>query len=154
MKGSSVRLLACVLLFCNGCGLQGEKEPEGNPVLLTQEELHLKGIKEHVREWYAWHTKGLELNIEGRYEEALYCFHQALKAWPKTVDESQEHPTMKHRPESTTTLLQLALLYTDLNEPQWALYYFDKFESYVPNEAFVRTKRKIAKEMLKQPQTL
>lgn len=121
-------------------------EPEGKPVVLNPEDLAPGFIKETKKEWYAWHRKGLDLTKEERYEEALYCYNRAIKAWPEKV--KQENQRIKHRPEATDTYLQKAYLYLKMRKPKLALIYFEKFESYFPGNKYAIQGKKQAKEML------
>ncbi len=133
-------LMLPVVLLVSGCGEALPKEPQGTPVELTQAELNKKSIKEGQRTWYGWHSKGIQLMKDGSYDQALYCFHQALKAWPKEVDPSEEQNSklkglIKHKPEATDTILLLGSLYMKMEKYALAKYYFEKFKSYFPYDA-------------------
>jgi len=148
--GAIILLLICV---CIGCSSISPQEPQGKAVELTEEDLKYATQKdEKIRMWYAWQGKGLELAEQKRYEEALYCYHQAVKIWPKKKPSSHQEDQRKfirHFPEPTSTLLQIGFLYIRMREPEWALVYFDKFESYLPGDKNTYHGRAIAYYMLK-----
>jgi len=141
-------LCFCLIVCFTGCdksGLMAPKEPQGKTVTLTQQELNVRFIKESRRKWYAWHTTGIRLMAQARYEEALYCFHQALKAWPKKPDKSEEKSSryqnvVKFRPEATDTIMSLGTLYMKMKRPELAKYYFEKFKKYFPYDTTIDSK--------------
>ena len=83
-------------------------------------------------------------NKEKRYEEALYCFNEAMRAWPK---EDPGSP-IGHSREPTDTLLQKANLYLLMERPSLAILYYEKFDSYLPGNTFVKEGIRKAHEML------
>ncbi|HHI80556.1 MAG TPA: hypothetical protein ENK02_11305 [Planctomycetes bacterium] len=130
------------------CRNSEPKEPEGTPVSLSQEDEAPKWIKGAKRTWYAWQTKGVSLVKAGRYDEALFCFHQAKKHWPKNVD--GKNPGPKPKPEPTDTLFQMAFLFLKMKKPKLAIRYFEKFESYFPGNKIAWKGKKQAEEMLQK----
>ncbi|GEM_PF-4728095 len=129
--------LSLLPLFPAACGGSAPSEPKGKPVTLAPGDLDKGFIKKEARRWYAWHTKGLDLVKENRLEEALYCFNQALEAWPKT---------RKKLP--TDTYLQKAFLFLKMKRPRLAILYFDKFEKVFPGNKYAEEGRKRAEKML------
>jgi len=118
-----------------GCSGKSVEEPEGIPVSLTDEEINpeIQALEKSSKKWYAWHTKGLELAQEQNLEEALYCFNQAIKAWPEEPPEDRPKAlaNVRYFPEPTDTLLQKGLLFIEMRQPDLALLYLDKFDSYL-----------------------
>lgn len=141
MKLSGLLLAGMFLLGIGGCGPKKPQEPVGTTVELTAEDQRRAHIAyDDMEAWYAWHTKGIRLmsprdgnRPEEHYQEALYCFHQAQAAWPKKLpDSASEDRKKKHSPEPTDTLIQKGWLYLKIDQPELALYYFKRFNSYMP----------------------
>lgn len=153
MKRNNTRY-AILLGILWGCGDPVGEEPPGTAVTLTAEDHErCDWAKESMRLWITWQLKGVRLAREERFEEALYCFHEAEKHYPKeVVEDEQTNPLskhIKHKPEPTDTYIQKASLYLRTNRPGLALIYYEKFESYFPgNHLAVEGKRR-AREMLK-----
>jgi tetratricopeptide (TPR) repeat protein len=129
-----------------GCGAGIPPEPEGTPVTLSADELDVQVIHPEKRQWYGWHRKGLSLVTAGEYDKALYCFHRAVEAWPREMeDESQP---ARHKPKPTDAYLQKAALYLKMGEPELAIGYYDKFEESFPGNKIAVEGRAKAEEML------
>jgi len=139
-------LLMGACLAFGGCGGGAPAEPVGTAVTLGAEDAAPKFIAAEKREWYAWHRKGLSLAKANRQDEALYCFHQAGKAWPAEVQDKKLKA--RHRPDPTDTYLQKAFLYLEMNRPELAIRYFRKFESYFPSNKYAVQGRKRAEKLL------
>ncbi len=138
-------LLIFLFLFIGGCGMTGE--PQGTPSELTEIDIiKVKWSDESLRPWVAWQMKGVRLAGANMLNEALYCFHQAQKSWPKQAPNSK----IKHLPEPTDTYLQKGLLYLKLKNPELALLYFNKFEKYFPGNSIAVKGKKEAEEMLEK----
>ena len=139
-----MRWFAPALLIALVSACSTEKPPTGTPVTLTAEDMDTPTYPSK-KEWWAWHTKGLGLRKEGRHQEALYCFHQALQAWPKEIPEDERpddaRRLLPHRPVPTDTVLQLGSLYIELGDRKWALHYLDEFDEHMPGNKLTRPLR-------------
>jgi hypothetical protein len=142
-----------LLLF--GCNkVAAPTEPPGASVELTAENRHAaRMMHDEMKEWYAWHGKGIKIAIgkqAGTYEEALYCFHKAMEAWPKELPESaDEKRREKHTKDPTDTFMQKGWLYLKMKEPHLAIYYFKRFGAYHPYNSIAEKGIADAEEMLK-----
>lgn len=146
-----VPLIFITLLGCSK-NMESPMEPQGTPVNLTNEDIERSQLgAQPTQKWYMWHTKGLRLNGQGKSEEALYCFHQAMNAWPKnfTAEQLKLYPE-RPKDEPTDTILQLGYLYIELNKPQLAIYYFKKYENYFPNDTICHKGLLKAQEMISE----
>jgi tetratricopeptide (TPR) repeat protein len=146
MYNISIMIFFVSVVFFSGCSNADPKEPRGQSVTLSQEDLdHVKWACSSAQMWAAWHNKGIKLSLSKNYEEALYCFNQAMKEWPKAGN----NPKIKHFSEPTDTLLQKGFLYLKMNSPKLAIIYFKKFDSYIPNNKYAMEGIKKAEAMLK-----
>ena len=117
-------------------------EPGGQIVELTPADLDgYNWAAAYSKPWVYWHFKGIGLaKQEGKDAQlqAIYCFHQALAAWPKKMPEDATQITrMTYKEEATDTLLQLGWLYLKMSEPKFALAYFKRAELYMPGDPHV-----------------
>src|SRR5580765_8190671 len=90
--------------FLTGCtGKQNLEEPPGKRVELTASDMDAASFSyADVKTWNAWEIKGNNLHNNGFYEEALYCYHQAMATWPeKLPDSAPEALKAHHFPEPT-----------------------------------------------------
>ena len=154
MKRSHLSILLAGLLI-SGCGRSvfSPKEPPGTPVALSAEDTQSANLVfASSRDWYIWHNKGVKLSLAGQYSGALYCFNEAMKAWPKTISEEERKRSIlkRHSAEPTDTILQKAALYMKMNEPKLALYYYKKFNDYIPNQSFCLKGMEDAKKMMEK----
>jgi len=134
-----IPLLAAVI-FLGACGM-GPTEPVGLPVELTREDLDLvRAVADQKKQWAAWHSKGTRLVKEQSYLEALYCFNQAVKAWPKNI---------KNEPAPADTYLQKAYLFLKMEQPRLAIRYFKKFEHDKPGNNLSAAGIREAQAMMK-----
>jgi len=135
-------------------------EPAGKAVELTQDDRdRARATYDDVKEWATWHMKGTHLlsarsgNIvtPETYEQALYCFHKAQAAWPRSLpDDADEGRKQQHRSEPVDTLIQKAFLYMKMNQPALALEYFKRADSYSPYNSIIQKGMTDAEALLKQ----
>lgn len=66
----------------------------------------------------AWLGQGEQMRLQGRFREALYCFHQAQNSFPRWTlpEENQRVPVGAY--------LEKVFLYSKLGELEWASYYW------------------------------
>ncbi|HYE22011.1 MAG TPA: tetratricopeptide repeat protein [Verrucomicrobiae bacterium] len=143
MKTITIIVLVAVVLIVGFVYLNSNKkphEPTGTPVALTAEDRSsVNWADDNAKTWAAWHTKGTRLVNEGKHDEALYSFQQALVAYPKELSSTAPEASRKSWKEvPTDTYLQLGYLYQKMNKRDLALYYFEKFDSYIPNNQSVK----------------
>jgi hypothetical protein len=121
--------------------------PEGTPISLTEKEKDPPAF-ESMKAWYGWHIKGLQLFKAGQNQEALYCFRQAVLAWPPVMPEDVKkdprRSQLPHYPIPTDTAFQLAAVLVKLGDGKWALYWLDQFEKYTGDTAITKTLREQA----------
>jgi hypothetical protein len=149
------------LLFA--CGMDAslpkppKPEPPGIPVELSTDNQQWgeKYMKPGFEKWAAWHTmgarlasgsRGVSVRPEDRYytpsqeelQKAVYCFHQAMEAWPKKYP-AEADPKGKDRHQSfpKDTLLQKASVYKKLGENELALFYYKLWKEYTPGSTIV-----------------
>lgn len=153
-------VLLSLSLACNrGPQPIAKGEPAGEAVELTDGDLdQVTFAAQDAKTWAAWHFKGIyfltrasDVPERERQMKAIYCFHQALKAWPsKLPDDATEMRRNLHHAEPTDTLLQLGWLYLKLNEPKFALAYFKRAETFMPGAPLVTKGVADAEAMLKK----
>ncbi len=144
MKTLVLTVAVCLSMFaCNkGPRPIAKGEPAGQVVELTAADLEgHTWSAEYAKPWLGWHMKGIGLaKQEGKDAQlqAIYCFHQALAAWPKKMPEDATQITrMTYKEEPTDTLLNLGWLYLKMSEPKFALAYFKRAEIYMPGDPHV-----------------
>ena len=148
VKKLGITVAVCLsMLACNrGPRPIAKGEPAGHSVELTAADLEGQPwAAEYMKPWLGWHFKGISLlKQEGgepeseRRLQAIYCFHQALAAWPKKLpDTATDLAKTAYTAEPTDTLLQLGWLYLKMNEPSFALAYFKRAETYMPGNGIV-----------------
>jgi tetratricopeptide (TPR) repeat protein len=118
--------------------------------LVKKEEVYLESVfgseTSKAPKWFVWEIKGVRLANDGDYDEALFCFNEAMKSWPKENPDSESKE--KYFPEPTDTRLQKADLFLKMDEPELAIYYYKKFDSYIPGNRFYEIGIQKAQEML------
>ena len=141
----SLAVLVCVSIACNR-GPIAKGEPAGQAVELTAADLEAVSFAAvDLKTWAAWQGKGIQLVTHDtgvpepeRQQQAIYCFHQAMAAWPKKLpDGATELRKMAFTPEPTDTLLQLGWLYLKMKQPELALAYFKRADTYLHSSSVV-----------------
>jgi hypothetical protein len=128
--------LALPLAAASGCKKGSgsslpEGMPEGTPVTLTEKERDPAAVAS-MKGWMGWHLKGLKLKAEGQFQEAVFCFRQAILAYPAQMPadiEADPRRAALHSGVPTDTYLQLAVTFLELREKKWALHFLDAFDA-------------------------
>src|SRR4051812_31243681 len=115
-------------------------ESKGTVVALTAEDkAFVSWAYDYMEDWAAWETKGDRLFNAGEYDQALYAYHQALSAWPKSLpDDAPALQKQSYHKEPTDTLLKLGLLYEKTNKSTLAKYYFERTLKYDPGNSIAK----------------
>jgi hypothetical protein len=105
--------------------------PEGTPVTLTEREKDPPAL-ESMKPWYGWHMRGLQAKKAGETDVALYCFRQAVLAWPKEMPadvKSDPRRAALHRDIAGDSVLQLAQIFVERSDKKLALHFLDAWDA-------------------------
>jgi tetratricopeptide (TPR) repeat protein len=139
-------------LLLSGCSTISGKppfpgEPTGKVVSLSEEDRKKERMYHHS--YILWDLKGTRLNNEGHYDEALYCFHQAIKEYPAKDPRPENERRIRWTEEPTSAYFSLAVLYIRLRKPDYSIKYIDRMEKFVSLDPTTMYYRMTALYMLK-----
>jgi hypothetical protein len=138
---SEVRGLSFVglvtLALLSGCKKAAPAEvlpagmPEGTAVVLSEREKDPPAL-ESMKPWYGWHMRGLQARKAGETDVAIYCFRQAVLAWPKEMPadvKSDPRRAALHTPIASDTVLQLAQIFVERGDKKLSLHFLDAWDA-------------------------